>query len=96
MYLLTASYTKAPAEVEPHIKAHGEWVAAGLKQGRILFAGPKTSGLGGVIAVRAMAKTELMQWLAEDSYVQGDVADYQIVEIACKAAQPDFSGLLGT
>lgn len=95
MFLLIASYTKAPAEVEPHVKAHGEWVAAGLKDGWIVFAGPKRSGLGGVLGVKSMAKAELNERLATDSYVAADVADYQVIDIDCKAARPDMAGLVG-
>ncbi|MFZ6653755.1 YciI family protein [Undibacterium sp. TJN19] len=87
MYLLNVSYNKAPGLVEPHIKAHGEWVGRYLKEGAFLFAGPKKSGLGGVIAVQSMAKETLLQMLAEDSYVQHDVAEYQIIDFDCKAAQ---------
>jgi hypothetical protein len=44
MFLLNVSYIKAPSQVEPHIKAHGEWVAKYLAEGLFLFAGPKKSG----------------------------------------------------
>ena len=52
MFLLTVSYIKPPAQVEPEIKAHGEWISRYLDEGIFLFAGPKKSGLGGVIAAK--------------------------------------------
>ena len=52
-----------------------------------LFAGPKKSGLGGVIAVKGIEKEKLMEILSEDSYVQADVAEYQIIDFDCKIAQ---------
>ncbi|MFZ6735677.1 YciI family protein [Undibacterium sp. Ji42W] len=93
MFILNVSYSKNPVEVEPHIKAHGEWVGRYLKEGVFLFAGPKKSGLGGVIAVQSIAKDRLTQILAEDSYVQADVADYQVVDFDCKATQSTLEAL---
>jgi len=93
MYVLNISYTKSPAEVEPEVKAHGEWVSRYLKEGVFLFAGPKTSGLGGIIAVKGIDKKRLTEILAEDSYVRADVAEYQIVDFNCKVTQPALESL---
>jgi hypothetical protein len=57
-----------------------------LDAGTFLFAGPKKSSLGGVILVKSIPKSELQRLLAEDSYVQADVVDYQIVDFDCKLA----------
>ena len=95
MYMLHVSYSKTPADVEPHIEAHRQWVASAMREGTILFAGVKKSGLGGIIAVKSMPKADLLKLLAEDSYVQADVADYQIVDFDCKAAQPNVAELIG-
>jgi uncharacterized protein YciI len=94
MFLLNVSYIKTPSQVEPHVKAHGDWVARFLKEGVILFAGPKKSGLGGVIAVDGIDKQRLVEILAEDSYVQADVAEYQIIDFDCKIAQPVLAPLM--
>ena len=93
MFLLNVSYIKSPSQVEPEIKSHGEWVMRHLNEGTFLFAGPKKSGLGGVIAVKDISKEELMNILSEDSYVQADVAEYQIVEFECKLAQKSLEAL---
>ncbi|MGJ7556042.1 YciI family protein [Variovorax sp. RB3P1] len=95
MLLLIVSYIKAPAQVEPHIKSHGEWVAHHLEEGNFLFAGPKKSGLGGVIGAKNIDKPALLQILAEDSYVKADVAEYQIVGVDFKAAAAGFEALKG-
>ncbi|MGJ7573499.1 YciI family protein [Variovorax sp. RB2P76] len=95
MLLLIVSYIKAPAQVEPHIKSHGEWVAHHLEEGNFLFAGPKKSGPGGVIGAKSIDKPALLQILAEDSYVKADVAEYQIVDVDLKAAAASFEALKG-
>ncbi len=93
MFLLNVSYIKSPAQVESEIPAHGEWVSRYLNEGVFLFAGPKRSGLGGVIAVKSIEKKRLMEILSEDSYVQADVAEYQIVEFDCKATLTAFESM---
>jgi uncharacterized protein YciI len=93
MYLLNVSYNRPAAEVEPHIPSHGAWVKHHLDAGTFLFAGPKKSGLGGVILVKAIPKPELQKLLAEDSYVRADVVDYQIVDFDCKLAVPELNVL---
>lgn len=95
MFMLNVSYSKSPDEVAPHIKPHGEWVARYFKEGLFLFAGPKKSGLGGVVGVRAMEKKRLLEILAEDPYVQADVADVEIVDFECKAASDVLAAMKG-
>ncbi len=95
MYMLNGSYTKSPAEVEQHIKAHGEWVASGMQRGLILFAGRKKSGLGGILVMKSMEKADLLEFIAEDIYIQADVAEYQIVDFDCSLIQPTITGLAG-
>jgi uncharacterized protein YciI len=95
MLLLIVSYIKPPAQVEPYIKAHGEWVAHHLKEGNFLFAGPKKSGLGGAIGAKSLDKPALLQILAEDPYVKADVAEYQIVDVDIKVAQAALDTLKG-
>ncbi len=93
MFLLNISYTKAPEEVAPLIAAHGDWVRHYLREGVFLFAGPKKSGLGGVIGVKGIDKHHLLKILAEDSYVKADAVEYQIVDFDCKTTQADLESL---
>lgn len=85
MYLLNASYSQSPDVVAPHVPAHGQWVRKYLEQGAFLLAAAKKSGLGGVVLARSMPKADLLAILSEDSYVQADVVDYQIVDLEVKA-----------
>jgi uncharacterized protein YciI len=84
MYLLNVSYSQQPVKVEPHIPSHAAWVKKHLDSGTFLFAGPKKSGLGGVILVKSIPRSELQKLLADDSYVQAEVVDYQVVDFDCK------------
>lgn len=95
MYILIASYARPPAEVEPHIPAHGAWIRQHMDSGAILAAGPKKSGLGGALLVRAMPRAELDALLAQDSYVQSGVADYQITDLDWKLTSANLTALKG-
>jgi uncharacterized protein YciI len=78
----------------PHIPAHGAWVKKYIDNGTFLLAGPKKSGLGGVILVKSIPKAVLNVLLAEDSYVQAEVVDYQIIDITAKLVPEHLSSLL--
>ena len=95
MYLLNVSYSQSPAKVEPHVASHSAWVKQHLDQGTFLFAGPKKSGLGGVILVKSIPRNELQTLLSEDSYVRAEVAEYQVLDFDCKLTGPDLKALAG-
>jgi uncharacterized protein YciI len=59
MYFLNFSFTKTPAEAAPVSPLHGAWVKKYLDEGIFIMAGGKTSGLGGLIAVKSIAKSQL-------------------------------------
>ena len=65
MYLLNVSYSQSPVKVEPHVSGHSAWVKQHLDEGTFLFAGPKKSGLGGVILVKSIPREELRTLLSE-------------------------------
>ena len=48
------------------------------------------------MGVKRMPKAELMALLAEDSFVQHDVAEYQIIDFDCKLTEPGFEALIGS
>lgn len=95
MYILNVCYSKLPEQIAPHIDTHNVWVKKYFNEGVFLSAGPKKSKLGGVILVKSIEKDKLMKILAQDSYVQADVADYQIIEVDFKLAATDLENLIG-
>ncbi|MCD6047727.1 MAG: hypothetical protein K0S08_1374 [Gammaproteobacteria bacterium] len=64
--------------------------------GVFLAAGPNKNKLGGVILVKSMDKAELKKILAEDSYVQADVADYKVTDMDFKLASTGLEKLTTT
>jgi uncharacterized protein YciI len=90
MYLLNLSYSQSPTKVEPHIPGHSAWVKQHLDDGTFLFAGPKKSGLGGVILIKSIPRAELQKLLSEDSYARAEVVDYEILDFDCKSTRPEL------
>lgn len=68
------------AEVEALLPGHKEFVAQGLRAGRVLCAGPKTSGNGGFIVVKAATRSALEDYISTDPYFQKGVQHYDITE----------------
>ncbi|HUI60357.1 MAG TPA: YciI family protein [Steroidobacteraceae bacterium] len=95
MYVLNISYSQPLSKVEPHMVKHSEWVRQHLERGTFLAAGPKKSGLGGIILGKSMPKPELQALLAGDAFVTADVADYQISEFDCRLTAADLHSLSG-
>jgi uncharacterized protein YciI len=94
MYLLDVSYKTHPNAVEPHAQTHGAWIKKHIERGDFLIAGPKASGLGGVILARAMDKAQVLEIIQGDSYVQADVAEYSIIAFTSKIAAKEVAALI--
>ena len=88
MYLLVVSYVRPAEEVIPHIETHSSWVKKYFQEGIFLMAAQKKSKLGGAILLKSIEKSLLTKIIAEDSYVTADVAEYQIIDLDCKATAP--------
>ena len=79
MLIVTSTYIKDMTRVEPHRKAHEEWVMKYIDKGKFLFAGPKKDKPGGVIVAKSIDEELLPVILSEDSHLQTGVVEIQIV-----------------
>ena len=94
MYVLVVSFSKSPEFVTPHVETHSMWVKKYIDKGIFLAAGPKKSKLGGVILAKNIDKENLKKILEEDSYVQNDVVDYQIIDMNFRLSSDEFKFLI--
>lgn len=95
MYLLNVSYIQPIEEVVKHQETHSVWVKKYISEGIFLIAGPKKSKMGGAILVKSIDKQRLNNILAEDSFIEHDMAEYQIIDFDCKLSVDDL-GMLKT
>lgn len=77
IHVIVLTYTRPLEEVNRHVDTHKAWLAANMKQGRVLVAGPLASQDGGVLLARCADQEELDAMMAQDSFIANDVASYQ-------------------
>jgi uncharacterized protein YciI len=90
MFVIHSSYIVDVAKVDPHRKAHAEWVSKYIEDGVFLFAGPNSRKSGGAILTRTIGKEQLLEILSEDSYVKAELVDNQIIDFEPVFAQSDL------
>lgn len=95
MYVLNISYTQPSAQVQPYVPAHSAWVKDQLERGVFLAAGPKKDGHGGIIFAKSIPAAELHKLIADDVYVQAEVARYQIAEFDCRLTAASLIAMSG-
>ena len=93
MFVLTVTYTAPMDAVEPHVAPHMDWVAEGYERGWFLASGRKNPRTGGVIFAKG-TREELEAFVAEDPFVTGGVAGYEIIEVLVTKTAPGLEGLI--
>ena len=85
-FIVSASLCEPPpvpkAGADALLSCHKEFIARGLSDGRVLCAGPKASGNGGFIIVRADTKSALEDYISTDPWFQQGIQHYDITEFA--------------
>ena len=67
-------------DVEALLPGHKAFIARGLVDGRVLCAGPKASGNGGFIIIKADTKAALEDYISTDPFFQEGIQHYDITE----------------
>jgi uncharacterized protein YciI len=91
--LVLLRYTAEAARIDELRPAHIHWLRTGLADGRLVTAGRRASGDGGMLMVRGSVD-DVRDWCARDSYAVAGVADYEFVDVALTMAAPGLGGLL--
>jgi uncharacterized protein YciI len=76
IFAIVLTYTRPVDEVSKHVDTHKAWLAANVKQGRVIVAGPLTSKAGGLVLANCADQMELDAMMEHDSYIANDVASY--------------------
>ena len=93
MLIITSTYITDMTQVEPHRKAHEEWVMKYIDKGTFLFAGPKKDKSEGVIVAKSIDEELLSVILSEDSHLQAGVVEVQIGALDSLLTQQEFKRL---
>ena len=76
------------AEVESLLVGHKEFIQRGISENRVLFAGPKMSGNGGFVIVKAETRAALEDYISTDPYFQKGILHFDITEFTPFDYQP--------
>lgn len=94
MFLLLLTYARPLPEVEALLPAHMSWLETHYAAGTFAASGRRVPRTGGAILLRVPDRTAAEALAATDPFVTGQVADYEIIEIAFSRASSGFEGLL--
>jgi uncharacterized protein YciI len=83
-FILSASYCDplpmTSAEVDALLPSHKEFIIRGIRAGNVLCAGPKKSGNGGFVIVKAETRAALEDYISTDPYFQKGIMHFDITE----------------
>jgi uncharacterized protein YciI len=65
---------------EDLLPGHKEFIQRGIKDNRVLLAGPKNTGGGGFIIMRAETKSDAEDFISTDPFFQHGIQHYEINE----------------
>lgn len=99
LHILTLTYLHGPDAVASSRPAHVAWLRGQLEAGRIVVAGPQTSGGGAVIITAELSELEVADLISSDPWVEAELVSYDRVSLNPKylapgvflSAQPDES-----
>ena len=90
MFVLLITYTKPLEEVNKWLDAHKRYIQKNYDRSLFIASGRQIPPVGGVILANAASRAEIEEVIAEDPYVHGGVAEYQIVEFNTTSYDPRF------
>ena len=95
MYVIVLHY-KAPIDViDRYRPVHLDWLQKYYDAGHFIASGRQNPLVGGVILSHAMPRAQLDAILAEDPFIENDLADTIIIEFLPHMTAPGFESLKG-
>jgi len=96
MFIVELNYTKPLIEVDAHLEAHRNFLAAQYHAGTFIASGPKEPRTGGIILARSDSPEELAAVLAQDPFQVHGIAEYRVIQFHVRAVSPGLEQLVGT
>ena len=80
MFVVSLTYTAPLEQIDAHLAAHREFLAAHYAAGSFLMSGPKLPRDGGIIVAALPSRAALEAVLSEDPFQRAGLARYEITE----------------
>ena len=90
MFVLLPTYLTPLAEVDVHLPAHRDWLAAQFAAGRFLMAGRQVPREGGFILAADGDRAEVERLAETDPFTVAGVARYEVIEVLPTGGAPGF------
>lgn len=94
MFVVSLTYKKPIAEVEPHLAAHICYLDECYAKGVFIASGRKVPRTGGVILAKAESRAALEAILQQDPFYLEDVAEFEVIEFIPTKTAPGLEALI--
>lgn len=94
MFVVSLTYKKPIAEVEPHLAAHICYLDECYAKGIFIASGRKVPRTGGVILAKAESRVALEAILQQDPFYLEDVAEFEVIEFIPTKTAPGLEQLI--
>ncbi|WP_297891362.1 YciI family protein [Shewanella sp.] len=94
MFVVSLTYKKPIAEVEPHLAAHICYLDECYAKGIFIASGRKVPRTGGVILAKAESRAALEAILQQDPFYLEDVAEFEVIEFIPTKTAPGLEALI--
>ena len=95
MFIIFLKFSTNKSAAKQHMEGHNAWLKKGFDEGIFALSGSITSdSKGGMILAQNVSIDEIESRLADDPFVQNNVVETEINEIAPSKANDQFAFLL--
>jgi len=94
MFLFIVTYTAPLSAIDAALEAHRAWLEEGFAKGVLLLCGPQVPREGGAILAHGLSRAEAEALAATDPFVLRGVANYRIIEMTPRRADPRLEFLI--
>ncbi len=95
MFIVIVHYKAPLAAIDAAFDQHRAWIEQEYRNGIVLLSGPQVPRTGGAILAHGVERAELERRLAQDPFSTGGLVEYEIIEVAARAADPRLAFLVG-
>ena len=90
LFAVTLTYLTQHDVISAHLDAHKRWLARGLSERRIIFAGPLSNGTGGYILFHGDKVSDIHNFLKDDPFIIYNIADAEVVSVEPALCTQEF------
>lgn len=81
LHAVTLTYQSQKEEIAAYLEAHKQWLVRGLKEGKIVFAGPLADGSGGYILFNSDDRDSVERFLQADPFIEHHLVSVTLLSI---------------